>query len=110
MVHNPDPDMHPNANMPMSAKSPIKLVLYVAGTTPKSVAAIANLERICNEHLAGQYVVEVIDLKRSPHLAREHDIVAIPTLVRQLPVPIRKIIGDLSDAEKVLVHLSIANE
>jgi len=84
-----------------------KLILYIAGQTPKSVAAIANLERICAEHLAGQYLVEVVDLKKSPHLAREHNIVAIPTLVRQLPVPIRKIIGDLSDSEKVLVHLKV---
>lgn len=85
-----------------------KLVLYVAGQTPKSLAAIANLERICREHLDGQYSVEVVDLKKAPHLAREHGIVAIPTLVRQLPVPIRKIIGDLSDSEKVLVHLKVA--
>lgn len=84
-----------------------RLVLYVAGQTPRSVAAIRNLERICAEHLAGRYSVEVIDLRENPRLAREHDIVAIPTLVRQLPVPVRKIIGDLSDVEKVLVHLDI---
>ncbi|MBA4789854.1 MAG: circadian clock KaiB family protein [Pseudomonadota bacterium] len=89
------------------SSEPMKLVLYVAGATPKSVAAIANLQRICDTHLAGRYVIEVIDLKEQPHLAREHNIVAIPTLVRQLPVPIRKIIGDLSDSEKVLVHLRI---
>jgi circadian clock protein KaiB len=86
---------------------PTKLILYVAGQTPKSLAAIANLEKICKEHLAGQYVVEVVDLKKQPHLAREHGIVAIPTLVRQLPVPIRKIIGDLSDSQKVLVSLNV---
>ncbi|MFC0240865.1 circadian clock KaiB family protein [Rhodopseudomonas telluris] len=86
---------------------PIKLVLYVAGETPKSLAAIRNLERICAEHLAGKYKVEVIDLKKHPQLAREHGIVAIPTLVKELPVPIRKIIGDLSDTPKVLVHLSV---
>jgi circadian clock protein KaiB len=85
----------------------MKLVLYVAGKTPKSVAAIANLERICADHLHGQFDIDVIDLKLSPHLAREHNIVAIPTLVRQLPIPIRKIIGDLSDAQKVLVHLAV---
>jgi len=85
----------------------LKLVLYVAGQTPKSLAAIANLERICAETGPGKYVVEVVDLKKSPQLAREHNIVAIPTLVRQLPTPIRKIIGDLSDREKVLVHLKI---
>lgn len=87
---------------------PLKLVLYIAGQTPKSVAAIENLERICAS-TPGRYAVEVIDLKTSPQLAREHNIVAIPTLVRQLPVPIRKIIGDLSDQEKVLVHLKVGN-
>jgi circadian clock protein KaiB len=89
---------------------PLKLVLYVAGQTPKSLAAIANLQRICDENDPGKYSVEVIDLKKSPQLAREHNIVAIPTLVRQLPTPIRKIIGDLSDREKVLVHLKVGNE
>ncbi|MBU6268052.1 MAG: circadian clock KaiB family protein [Sphingomonadales bacterium] len=82
-----------------------ELTLYIAGQTPKSQAAIRNLERICTEHLADNYVVKVVDLKENPRLAREHNIVAIPTLVRQLPVPIQKIIGDLSDVEKVLVHL-----
>ena len=86
--------------------APRKLILYVAGQTPKSLAAIANLERICAEHLPGQYVVEVIDLRQNPKLAREHSIVAIPTLVRELPVPLRKLIGDLSDTHKVLVNLS----
>ncbi len=91
----------------MADHDPIKLVLYVAGETPKSLAAIRNLETICAKHLAGHYKVEVVDLKRSPQLAREHGIVAIPTLVRELPVPIRKIIGDLSDTQKVLVHLAV---
>jgi circadian clock protein KaiB len=86
---------------------PLKLVLYIAGQTPKSLAAIENLEKICAEAMPGKYTVEVIDLKKAPQLAREHNIVAIPTLVRQLPVPIRKIIGDLSDREKVLVHLKV---
>lgn len=85
----------------------MKLTLYVAGQTPKSVAAIRNLERIVAEHLDGHYEVEVIDLREHPQLAREHNIVAIPTLVRSLPVPVQKIIGDLSDEEKVLVHLQI---
>ncbi|HEY3739625.1 MAG TPA: circadian clock KaiB family protein [Bryobacteraceae bacterium] len=89
--------------------APRKLILYVAGQTPKSLAAIANLERICAEHLPGQYDVEVVDLRKNPKLAREHSIVAIPTLVRELPVPIRKLIGDLSDTHKVLVNLSIGN-
>jgi circadian clock protein KaiB len=89
--------------------APTRLVLYVAGQTPKSVAAIRNLERICRERLPGRFAVEVIDLRQQPHLAREHGIVAIPTLVRELPTPIRKIIGDLSDSEKVLVHLSVGD-
>lgn len=91
-------------------KSPRRLMLYVAGQTPKSLAAIDNLQRICSEHLPGQYVIEVIDLKQNPRLAKEHSIVAIPTLVRELPVPLRKIIGDLSDQEKVLVSLKIGTE
>lgn len=85
-----------------------KLVLYIAGQTPKSLAAIANLKRICAERPDAQFVVEVVDLKQNPVLAREHGIVAIPTLVRQLPAPIRKIIGDLSDTQKVLVHLDVS--
>ncbi|RWX75930.1 circadian clock protein KaiB [Neorhizobium lilium] len=89
------------------SSEPLRLVLYVAGQTPKSMAAIANLERICAENMPGKYVVEVIDLKKTPQLAREHNILAIPTLVRQLPTPMRKIIGDLSDLEKVLVHLKV---
>jgi circadian clock protein KaiB len=93
--------------MSADSKDPVKLVLYIAGETPKSPAAIRNLEKICSEHLAGKYKVEVIDLKKQPQLAREHGIVAIPTLVKELPVPIRKIIGDLSDTQKVLVHLSV---
>jgi len=92
-----------------AADQPVKLTLYVAGQTPKSVAAIRNLERIAAEHMAGRYEIEVIDLRQHPQLAREHNIVAIPTLVRSLPVPVQKIIGDLSDEEKVLVHLQIEN-
>lgn len=90
------------------AKLPRKLTLYVAGQTPKSLAAIANLERICAEHFDGQYQIEVIDLRLDPKLARQHSIVAIPTLVRELPAPIHKIIGDLSDTQKVLVNLKIS--
>ena len=90
-------------------KAPRKLILYVAGQTPKSLAAIANLERICAEDLPGQYTVEVIDLRKDPKLAREHGIVAIPTLVRELPFPLRKLIGDLSDTGKLLVNLKITD-
>ncbi len=94
-------------NVMNGSQKPVKLVLYVAGQTPKSVAAIRNLETIVAEHLDGSYQVEVVDLREQPHLAREHSIVAIPTLVRSLPVPVQKIIGDLSDQEKVLVHLKV---
>jgi len=93
--------------MSTATGSPRKLTLYVAGQTPKSLAAIANLRKITEEHLAGLYEIEVVDLKANPKLAREHSIVAIPTLVRELPIPMRKIIGDLSDVEKVLVNLKV---
>lgn len=94
---------------PTTPAEPTKLVLYIAGQTPKSVSAIENLERICAEHLPGRYRIEVVDLRKAPQLAREHNIIAIPTLVRELPTPIRKIIGDLSDSEKVLVHLKVGD-
>lgn len=84
-----------------------KLRLYVAGQTPKSVAAFANLTKICEQNLHGKYQIEVIDLLQSPHLARENQIFAIPTLIRQLPTPIKQIIGDLSNQEKVLLGLEI---
>jgi len=83
------------------------LRLYVAGQTPKSLAAFANLKRICEEHLAGRYEIEVIDLLEHPQLARGDQIFAVPTLVRKLPPPLRKIIGDLSNTEKVLVGLDV---
>ena len=83
------------------------LRLYVAGQTAKSVAAFANLKRVCEEHLAGKYRIEIVDLLVNPQLARGDQIVAIPTLVRKLPPPIRKIIGDLSDTERVLVGLQL---
>ncbi len=83
------------------------LRLYVAGKTAKSMAAYANLKRICEEHLAGQYRIVVIDLLENPQLARGDQIVAVPTLVRRLPEPVRKIIGDLSNTERVLVGLDI---
>lgn len=83
------------------------LKLYVAGQTPKSIMALRNLREICEQHLQGRYQIEVIDLVQEPALAREDQILAIPTLVRSLPVPISRIIGDLSDTEKVLVGLNI---
>ncbi|HEY6324732.1 MAG TPA: circadian clock KaiB family protein [Thermoanaerobaculia bacterium] len=81
------------------------LRLYVAGQTPRSVAALANLRKICEEHLAGQYKIEIVDLMANPQLARSDQILAIPTLVRKLPPPVRKLIGDLSQTERVLVGL-----
>ena len=84
-----------------------ELRLYVAGKTPKSVTALNNLKKYCEEHLKGQYKIEVIDLLIHPQLAEGDQILAIPTLVRKVPVPIRKIIGDLSNEEKVLVGLNI---
>ncbi len=84
-----------------------QLRLYVAGQTPKSVTAFANLKRLCEEHLAGEFEIEVIDLIENPRLAKDDQIVAIPTLVRKLPEPIRKIIGDLSDTERTLVGLQL---
>ena len=84
-----------------------ELRLYVAGQTPKSLAAFANLKKICEEHLAGQYQIEVIDLLKEPKLAADDQILAIPTLVRKLPPPLKKIIGDLSNTERVLVGLNL---
>ena len=90
-----------------SPKAEYELRLYVAGQTPRSVQAFANLKKICEEHLAGRYRIEVIDLLENPQLAKGDQILAIPTLVRTLPSPIRKIIGDLSDKERVLVGLDV---
>jgi circadian clock protein KaiB len=84
-----------------------RLRLYVAGKTPKSVLALGNLEQICEEHLQGRYEIEVIDLLVSPQLAQGDQILALPTLVRRLPEPIKKIIGDLSNKERVLVGLDL---
>ena len=84
-----------------------KLRLYVAGQTPKSITAFANLKKICEENLKGKYSIEVIDLLKNPPLAKGDQILAIPTLVRKLPEPIKKIIGDLSNTERVLVGLDV---
>jgi circadian clock protein KaiB len=83
------------------------LRLYVAGQTPKSVIALQNLKRLCEDHLAGRYRIEIVDLLKNPQLARGDQILAIPTLVRKLPEPMRKIIGDLSQTDRVLVGLDI---
>ena len=84
-----------------------ELRLYVAGQTPKSVTALANLRKYCEQHLKGRYKLEVVDLLVNPQLAEGDQILAIPTLVRKVPVPIRKIIGDLSNEERVLVGLDV---
>ena len=84
-----------------------ELRLYVAGQTAKSVTALANLERICEEHLHGQYHLEVVDVLKNPQLAKGDQILALPTLVRKLPEPVKKIIGDLSNEERVLIGLDL---
>jgi circadian clock protein KaiB len=84
-----------------------ELRLYVAGQTPKCLAAFSNLKKLCEEHMAGQYHIEVVDLLRQPQLAHGDQILAVPTLVRKLPEPVRKIIGDLSNTERVLVGLDL---
>ena len=84
-----------------------ELRLYVAGQTPRSRVALANLKQICEDHLAGRYSIEVIDLLEQPHLSKGDQILAIPTLVRRLPTPMRKIIGDLSDTQRVLIGLDL---
>ena len=88
-------------------KTTVKLRLYVAGQSPKSIAALVNLKRACDQHIAGKYAIEVIDLTQNPELAHGDQILALPTVVRGLPKPIRKMIGDLSNAEKLLVGLEL---
>ena len=92
---------------PRNKKQFFELRLYGAGQTPKSLTALNNLKKICKEHMADQYRIEIIDLLANPQLARGDQILAIPTLVRNLPTPIRKIIGDLSNTESVLVGLDL---
>lgn len=96
--------------MKKTPRSTWRLRLYVAGQTPKSITALANLKRLCDQHLAGRYRIEVVDLVDQPHRASQDDIVVVPTLVRRLPPPIRKIIGDLSQSEKVLVGLNVTRD
>jgi circadian clock protein KaiB len=92
---------------PGAAAAEYQLRLYIAGQTAGSIAAIANLKHICEDHLDGRYSIEVIDLLQQPQLAKTDDILAIPTLVRRLPEPLKKIIGDLSNVDRVLVSLDI---
>jgi len=97
-----------SATPPLAPSSDTFLLrLYVAGQTPKCVRAFENLKRICEEHLAGRYHIEMVDLLQNPQLARGDQIFAVPTLVRRLPEPIKKIIGDLSNTERVLVGLDL---
>jgi len=91
----------------MSNEEKWELRLYIAGQTPKSILALQNITKYCKEHLEGQYSIEVIDLLKNPQLAEGDQIFAIPTLVRKFPEPLRKIIGDLSNEERVLVGLNI---
>ncbi len=111
--HPPQDTAAMNAPTPLRLKAkataPASYVLrlYTAGQTPKSLTAFDNLKKICDEHLTGRYSIEVIDLTRKPRLAAGHQILALPTLVRHLPEPVRQIIGDLSDTEAVLVGLDL---
>jgi circadian clock protein KaiB len=105
MIRNPSTQVQMQAEDADSGT--YNLRLYVAGQTPKSLTAVANLKRICEEHLAGRYTIEVIDLLVTPQLAAGDQIVALPTLVRRLPPPLKRIIGTLSDTERVLVGLDI---
>lgn len=94
-------------DLPGAGGPPFVLRLFVTGTTPRSARAIANLRRVCEEHLKGEYDLEVVDIYQHPESARENQIIAAPTLVRMLPLPLRKIIGDLADEEKVLAGLDL---
>ena len=93
--------------VPVSRDDAYRLRLYVAGQTPKSILALTNLKQICEDHLQGRYEIEIVDLLVNPQLARGDQILAVPTLVRRLPEPIKKIIGDLSNTERVLVGLDL---
>jgi circadian clock protein KaiB len=98
------------SNLSSEPQKPIEswdLRLYVAGQTPKSLLALANLKRLCEEHLVGRYHIEIVDLLANPQQASDDQILAIPTLIRKLPEPIRKIIGDLSNTERVLMGLDL---
>lgn len=101
------PEKPSQRNTKGPAEETSELRLYIAGQTPKSILALANLKKFCEEHLQGKYHIEVIDLMKNPQLAKGDQILAIPTLVRKLPEPIKKIIGDLSNTERILVGLDL---
>lgn len=107
MTEKENPDLKIKEKKPRKTKDMWILRLYVAGQTPKAITAFTNLKKICEEQLDGKYSIEVIDLLKNPQLANEYQIVALPTLIRKLPVPVRKIIGDLSDTERVLIGLDL---
>lgn len=107
MTANPTRPAPLGAKAPKAASSRYLLRLYVAGLMPKSTLAIANMKRICEENLQGRYELEVIDLYQQPQLAQGDQIVAVPTLIKKLPQPLRRIIGDMSDTERVLVGLDL---
>ena len=110
MTTNPTKPTSPKGR-PLKEKSDNYILrLYIAGKTPRSVAALDNLKKICEEHLAGRYKLQVVDLLENPQLARGDQILAIPTLVRKLPLPMRRIIGDLSNTERVLVGLDLRSK
>jgi circadian clock protein KaiB len=106
MKRDQEPIKKPDGPVEMAGER-VELRLYVAGPTSRSLTAIDNLKRICEEKLQGQYTIEVIDLLQSPQLARGDQIVAVPTLVKKLPAPLRRVIGDLSNIERVLIGLDI---
>lgn len=93
--------------VPDSANATYTLRLYIVGITPRSMHAVNNIKKICEEHLQGRYVLEVIDLYQQPHLASGEQIIAAPTLIKYLPLPLRRFIGDLSDTERILVGLDL---
>ena len=107
MSNDRNKEPKPFRDLPTGSPDTWVLRLYVAGQTPKSLTAFANLKKICEEHLKGKYQIEVVDLIKNPTLAKGDQILAIPTLIRKLPEPVRKIIGDLSNTERVLVGLNI---
>jgi circadian clock protein KaiB len=106
-VHRPSIEKKGRTSKRSARGAQWELRLYVAGQTPKSLAAMNNLRRVLDEHVPGEYRIEIVDLLANPRLAKEDQIVAIPTLVRKLPNPVRKIIGDLSDTERTLVGLQL---
>ena len=109
MKRNTEKDSKPKTSMEVP-KEKYVLRLYVTGMTPRSTQAIGNIRKICEEHLKGRYELEVIDICQQPELAKDGEIIAAPTLVKRLPLPLRKLIGTMSDTERVLVGLNIAHK